>query len=316
MKLGIKAALGAEQVEDLDCSEEAIAIAQLEAIEAAITLSDATDQLDSFIEATSNLQDVVTTVEAHGIDDALVSLIGEDISEASASFAAKDAEASVEEINVAVEGLKEKTLEIINKIWESIKSFMDKIVRFFYKVEDSVKKKIEKLDKMSSIKWKKDSFEWTAESKDASKDLAKFIAVYDKSFGACIDQMAEFKSGKFTGNVKGLKDLVAWKDSASAVAKKELSVTRVASKEKVKTVFAEYKEIAKDVGAQIKATQKLQKEISGVKIKKLDDTAKGDIKANKALSACSKFLSVTNGAYLKHISVANKVLGNMVEAKA
>lgn len=296
-----------------DVTEEAVMMANLEAIEAMLTLESATTQLDSMVEAEENLVDVVTTIEAYGIDDALIALIGEDIASVTGSFATKDATVSAEEIGVAVEGLGAKIVEVLSKIWETIKAFFAKIVRFFYKVEDSVMKNIQKL-KGNKLAWKNSDFEWEAldEGAPIGKAMDKLINTVASASEAAAAQLDEFKTLKYTGKVKDLKVLVNFDWNEKEMTKLANTKTLFARKEKADAIFADIEPTVKTITEAMRDAVNINKSIGKVKLKKLNDTStpKG-IKASKALSACSRMMTKTNGILIRGLGQVNKILKNM-----
>ncbi len=133
--------LGQNKVEDIeDVSNEQLVVQQIEALEASIVLTDLNKQLDTMLEAEANLQDVLATVESHGIDDALVSLIGDEMDEIAPSFRDKDVEGT---ISSTTEGIKEVGTAIkdfIIKILKGIRDFFKKIGKWIASLFKSEKK--------------------------------------------------------------------------------------------------------------------------------------------------------------------------------
>ena len=297
MKLGLENLVAKKPVEKeeeyIKATAEQFLQAEIDMVEAELELNKHFEMLACLTEVSVNVEELSGVITKHGVNDTIVALLGEELVNVD-GFADKDAG----KVTIALEAnLKEigtKVMELIEKIWESIKAFFEKVFSYTNLALPLAKKQAERLKKAGvNVEWKSDR-EYKllkTEAKTKSDDVNKAVIALAETVSK------ELKTGKWTGTDEAYKALTD-KETSFEFADADFEVIKTESKEakdfsiKAMSKYTDYK---KDVDA----LMALKKDIDSVKLKDIsvDGTPTYDIKVvvskiSKDLRACVKSIIV------------------------
>ncbi len=298
--------LGQHTVEDIeDVSNEQLVLLQIEALEASITLNEICNECDTLLEVSNNIKHLSEVIKAHGVSPCVESLIED----------TEDVESSLESLGSAI-------VEIISKIWEALKSFLTKIIRVFYKVENVVQKKLDALQKADNVEWIKDNV-FDLFTIPITTPGILFTTISDRYIlikKECAEQIAEFAKGEFSGCKQALQPFAA--SGATGRSGKQIA-KKFDMEKKFNTKNNDATEALDSIAIALKQCKeelidifKLEKQIKKVKIRKLEITASviSEYTPQGTLNACSKILNISCSFTLRRLGTMNKVLSNMKAA--
>jgi hypothetical protein len=294
MKLGLSALIN-DEIVGVEITEEAMLIAELEQLEALIELDDCTKQLFALCEVEANLVSVKATVEAHGIDDALIALIGTEMATVTEGFAAKNVEATVEAVGVTLKKVGKQVKDFIIAICKKIYNLLKKFVMLFASTNAKLKSEVKRVKAINAADrvWKNGELKvkydikmvatlggpleevknMTIEnlaklerSKAALEELAGRIAKEEAALNMAEVDCSTFKIDAILGSVESFiqhfadgKVFKKMQADAKAITKaleaKDLVFEEGAEPAKVAQAISKYVQVAVKVGSRIAGTQ-------------------------------------------------------------
>jgi len=123
-------------------SYEEILIDQIEVLEASIGLDTICKEYDAMITTKNNINEVITVIKTHGIDEGFISLLDNELQTVAPSFSDKDVDNTVSELVVASEGLVRGIGKMIKNIWHFIVRLWKGFVRLVKKIFGRDEKKL------------------------------------------------------------------------------------------------------------------------------------------------------------------------------
>jgi hypothetical protein len=150
---------------------------EVDMLESYIALEDAVKDLDYMTESHTNIKDIKCSIEAHGIDNSIISLFGDQLTDVN-GFEARDGKA----VCIALEGA---VTDFVKKIWEAIKRVIEAIKNFFKKIFNWMKIKKQLIQNKFNKKFGKPSNE------DMMKLLIKLDS--DAKYKLDVDDISDLK---------------------------------------------------------------------------------------------------------------------------
>ena len=148
MNLGLKALVPTID-EPVDNTEQLLT-SKIEGLEAAVVLHKESHYLDTIYNAIENLYGITSTIEQLGIDDSMISLIGNEIT--STAFLEKDKETTIAELTISMEGLQVQAKTQEKKTLAALLGFFKKKTAYVSELHDAVQIELKRVKKLKRKK--------------------------------------------------------------------------------------------------------------------------------------------------------------------
>jgi len=315
MKLGLESLTHVDQKSSI--SMAAFYRAEVDMLESYIGIESMVGQLDNTIETRENISHIKATVEAHGIDNGLIALFGNELSGIAPTFKSKDAKG----VTVALEGVLKDAgtavIDWIKKIWAKIKEFFAKTFSatgLALKIYEKELDRVQKLGGGAAYKGslkseKKVPYYYKPETMSIRLKMAA------KSFELAEKIENEIGSGKWAGNAS-YETINTYVEQFAKEGKDDKQPDFVTTVVGTTTqAFAGYRKNLTEYKAVINKYKALPGKIRSHKISKLEVTegAIGDPK--KMSSAASKCISSGMRYIVRDLHGSISVLRNIGPAK-
>jgi len=277
---------------------------------ASIGVEEASIELSTVYEVTSNLEELRAVITAHGIDDSLIALFGKEIS----TLKSKKVEASIEGIGGAIKSGAEKIGKAIAKMFEALKNFFMKLFDFNSKLLASAKKEATRIQKLKSPEWDEPKQGVLVLTDKGRQDLVTLKSVDTKLAKKLI---VALKSGKWTKvNSKGFEDFEAYADKKLNLQIDATVAWATVACEKVNPATVEVtsaKAYVTKIETSLKDISAIKKDLDNVKVSKVEVDEGVTLSPVKCLRGASKAMVDYNKLSIKLIKERIKMWKNITE---